>query len=157
MEKMQTIIALLIFISAPVITMAVFAQIVLRATISDNEEFKKYFMQTIALVLLWIDILLVLCILNYPLIIKFLNSQEVLRKMEKTLFVIYALSTVLFFIINSTIFKQVKSKGFFSTGEEEFMKDLLEKVTLWMTPIALLSLSCLLDFPIVDRAWLLLQ
>jgi threonine/homoserine/homoserine lactone efflux protein len=74
MEKMQTIIALLIFVSAPVITMAVFAQIVLRATISDNEEFKKYFMQTIALVLLWIGILLVLCILNYPLIIKFLNS-----------------------------------------------------------------------------------
>lgn len=77
--------------------------------------------------------------------------------MEKTLFAIYALSTVLFFIINSTIFKQVKSKGFFSTSEEEFMKDLLEKVTLWMTSIALLSLSCLLDFPIVDRAWLLLQ
>lgn len=71
--------------------------------------------------------------------------------MEKTLFAIYALSTVLFFIINSTIFKQVKSKGFFSLSEEKFMKDLLEKVTLWMTPIALLSLSCLLDFPIIDK------
>ena len=71
--------------------------------------------------------------------------------MEKTLFVIYALSTVLFFIINSTIFKQVKSKGFFSLSREEFMKDLLEKVTLWMTPIALLSLSCLLDFPLIDK------
>ena len=71
--------------------------------------------------------------------------------MEKTLFVIYALSTVLFFIINSTIFKQVKSKGFFSLSREEFMKDLLEKVTLWMTPIALLSLSCLLVFPLIDK------
>lgn len=47
--------------------------------------------------------------------------------MEKTLFVIYALSPVLLFVIWSNIFKQVKSKGFFSLGEEEFMKDLSEK------------------------------
>lgn len=33
--------------------------------------------------------------------------------MEKTLFVIYALSLVLLFVIWSNIFKQVKSKGFF--------------------------------------------
>lgn len=71
--------------------------------------------------------------------------------MKKTLLVIYALSTVLFFIINSTIFKQIKSKGFFSTGEEEFMKDLSEKIIRWMTPMAILSLSCLLDFPIIDK------
>lgn len=33
--------------------------------------------------------------------------------MEKTLFVIYALSLVLLFVIWLNIFKQVKSKGFF--------------------------------------------
>lgn len=71
--------------------------------------------------------------------------------MEKTLFVIYALSPVLLFVIWSNIFKQVKSKGFFSLGEEEFMKDLSEKIIRWMTPMAILSLSCLLDFPIIDK------
>lgn len=76
--------------------------------------------------------------------------------MEKTLFVIYALSLVLLFVIWSNIFKQVKSKGFFSLSEEEFMKDLSEKIILWMTPKAILSLSCLLNFPIIDKAWLFL-
>lgn len=47
--------------------------------------------------------------------------------MEKTLFVIYALSLVLLFVIWSNIFKQVKSKGFFSLSEDEFMRDLSEK------------------------------
>lgn len=74
MEKILSIVVLLIFISAPVIAMAVFTQIILRVVISDDEEFKKYFMQTIALIMLWIGILSVLCILNYPLIDKFLNS-----------------------------------------------------------------------------------
>lgn len=77
--------------------------------------------------------------------------------MEKTLFVIYVLSPVLLFVIWSNIFKQVKSKGFFSLSEEEFMKDLSEKIIRWMTPMAILSLSCLLDFPIINKVWSLFQ
>lgn len=71
--------------------------------------------------------------------------------MEKTLFVIYTLSLVLLFVIWSNIFKQVKSKGFFSLSEEEFMRDLSEKIIRWMTPEAILSLSCLLGFPLIDK------
>lgn len=65
---------IIIFISAPVITVVVVALVAFKATISDNEEFKKYFMQMIALILLWIGILLSLYFFNRPLIDKILNS-----------------------------------------------------------------------------------
>lgn len=55
---------IIVFISAPVITVVVVALVALKVTISDNEEFKKYFMQIIALILLWIGMLLSL----YPCI-----------------------------------------------------------------------------------------
>lgn len=60
---------IIVFISAPVITVVVVALVALKVTISDNEEFKKYFMQIIALILLWIDMLLSL----YPCILVFFN------------------------------------------------------------------------------------
>ena len=65
---------IIVFISAPVITVVVVALVVLKVTISDNEEFKKYFMQIIALILLWIGMLLSLYFFNRPLIDKILNS-----------------------------------------------------------------------------------
>ena len=71
MEKTSPII---VFISAPVITVVVVALVALKVTISDNEEFKKYFMQIIALILLWIGMLLSLYFFNRPLIDKILNS-----------------------------------------------------------------------------------
>lgn len=58
---------IIVFISAPVITVVVVALVALKVTISDNEEFKKYFMQIIALILLWIGMLLSL----YPCILVF--------------------------------------------------------------------------------------
>ena len=65
---------IIVFISAPVITVVVVALVALKVTISDNEEFKKYFMQIIALILLWIGMLLSLYFFNRPLIDKILNS-----------------------------------------------------------------------------------
>lgn len=65
---------IIVFISAPVITVVVVALVALKVTISDNEEFKKYFMQIIALILLWIGILVSLYFFNRPLIDKILNS-----------------------------------------------------------------------------------
>ena len=55
---MEKTLSIIIFISAPVITAVVVALVALKATIFDNEEFKKYFMQIIALILLWIGMLL---------------------------------------------------------------------------------------------------
>lgn len=65
---------IIVFISAPVITVVVVALVALKVTISDNEEFKKYFMQIIALILLWTGMLLSLYFFNRPLIDKILNS-----------------------------------------------------------------------------------
>ena len=65
---------IIVFISAPVITVVVVALVALKVTISNNEEFKKYFMQIIALILLWIGMLLSLYFFNRPLIDKILNS-----------------------------------------------------------------------------------
>lgn len=71
---MEKTLPIIVFISAPVITVVVVALVVLKVTISDNEEFKKYFMQIIALILLWIGMLLSLYFFNRPLIDKILNS-----------------------------------------------------------------------------------
>ena len=71
---MEKTLPIIVFISAPVITVVVVALVALKVTISDNEEFKKYFMQIIALILLWIGILLSLYFFNRPLIDKILNS-----------------------------------------------------------------------------------
>lgn len=71
---MEKTLPIIVFISAPVITVVVVALVALKVTISDNEEFKKYFMQIIALILLWIGMLLSLYFFNRPLIDKILNS-----------------------------------------------------------------------------------
>lgn len=71
---MEKTLLIIVFISAPVITVVVVALVALKVTISDNEEFKKYFMQIIALILLWIGMLLSLYFFNRPLIDKILNS-----------------------------------------------------------------------------------
>ena len=70
---------IIVFISAPVITVVVVALVALKVTISDNEEFKKYFMQIIALILLWIGMLLSL----YPcifLIVHLLTRSLIARR-----------------------------------------------------------------------------
>ena len=64
---------LLIWLSTPVIALAVFTQIALRVCIFDNKEFMKYFMQTIALLLLWVGILFTIYFLNRPIIDKLFN------------------------------------------------------------------------------------
>lgn len=71
---MEKTLPIIVFISAPVITVVVVALVALKVTISDNEEFKKYFMQIIALILLWIGMLLSLYFFNRLLIDKILNS-----------------------------------------------------------------------------------
>lgn len=71
---MEKTLPIIVFISAPVITVVVVALVALKVTISDNEEFKKYFMQIIALILLWTGMLLSLYFFNRPLIDKILNS-----------------------------------------------------------------------------------
>lgn len=73
-NKMEKTLPIIVFISAPVITVVVVALVALKVTISDNEEFKKYFMQIIALILLWIGMLLSLYFFNRLLIDKILNS-----------------------------------------------------------------------------------
>lgn len=71
---MEKTLPIIVFISAPVITVVVVALVALKVTISDNEEFEKYFMQIIALILLWIGMLLSLYFFNRLLIDKILNS-----------------------------------------------------------------------------------
>ncbi len=76
---MEKTLPIIVFISAPVITVVVVALVALKVTISDNEEFKKYFMQIIALILLWIGMLLSL----YPcifLIVHLLTRPLIARR-----------------------------------------------------------------------------
>lgn len=147
---MEKTLPIILFISAPVIAVVVVALVALKATISDNKEFKKYFMQIIALILLWIGMLLSLYFLNRPLIDKILNSYEVLRNMEKTLFTIVLLVWLLVPATALTAFKQTTFRADLF-GDTEFMKYFIRFIALILLTAGVLFISCLLNFPLIDK------
>lgn len=76
--------------------------------------------------------------------------------MEKTLFTIVLLSLIFGVVVALSAFNQLTFRANLF-GDEEFMEYFMKFIALFIFLVSTLFISCLLDFPIVDRAWLLLQ
>lgn len=75
--------------------------------------------------------------------------------MERNLIAIFILSLFLFFIIVSTVYKQVTLQANL-LGDKKFMKYFTQLiVTLWLS-IIFLFIYCFLNFPVIDKACLFL-
>lgn len=76
--------------------------------------------------------------------------------MEKTLFTIVLLAWLYGIIVALSAFNQITFMANLF-GDEEFMKYFMQYTASSIFLIAILFISCLLDFPIVDKIWLFLQ
>lgn len=68
MEKTVFIITLSMWIPVPILAFAVFSQITFGRDLFDSEYLMKRFIQFFSLDMLWISVLFISCLLNYPLI-----------------------------------------------------------------------------------------
>ena len=76
--------------------------------------------------------------------------------MEKTLFTIVLLAWSLSIDVALATFKQITFRENLF-GDQDFMKNFMRFIALTIFLIVVLFISCLLNFPIIDKAWLLLQ
>mgnify|MGYP000440752967 CR=1 FL=1 len=76
--------------------------------------------------------------------------------MEKTLFTIVLLALLFAIVVALTTFNQLTFRANLF-GDEEFMKYFIRFIALFVFSTSVLFISCLLNFPIIDKAWTLLQ
>lgn len=76
--------------------------------------------------------------------------------MEKTLFAVLVLWVLFALVISMIMFNYITLR-YIPLGDPKFRKTFVEYVFLTMLGTGILLLSCLLNFPIIDKAWLLLQ
>ena len=156
MGKTLFTIVLLAWLLIPAVVLAAFNHSTFRANLPSDKDFMKYFMRFVAVLMLLIGVLFISCLLNYPIIDKLFNSQKEVNKMEKTLVAVLVLWVLFALIISMIAFNYITLR-YIPLDDPKFIKTFIEYVFLTMLCTGILLLSVLLNFPIIDKAWLLLQ